>query len=119
MVIDTLHGLALEPGPDAPEWRIKFGSMIRELQSPGLLYLAALLHDTGKGRSGGAHAFESARLAGDVLGRLEMDPYDASLVLRLIENHLEMSAALRRDIFDAGAVRAFAARVQRMKRCAR
>ncbi len=112
VVIDTLHELALEPGPEAPEWRIKFGSMIRELQSPGLLYLAALLHDTGKGRSGGAHASESARLAGEVLGRLEMDPYDASLVLRLIENHLEMSAALRRDIFDAGAVRAFAARVQ-------
>jgi [protein-PII] uridylyltransferase len=32
--------------------------------------------------------------------------------LRLIENHLEMSAALRRDIFDTETVRAFAAKVQ-------
>jgi len=112
VVIDTLHGLAADAKADAPEWRHKFGTMIRELQSPGLLYLAALLHDTGKGRSGGEHALESAGLAKTVLARLEMDPYDAALVLRLIENHLEMSAALRRDIFDAGAVRAFAAKVQ-------
>ncbi len=112
VLIDTLHGLADDPGPDAPEWRHRFRMMIRELQSPGLLYLAALLHDTGKGRSGAGHAVESARLARDVLSRLEMDPYDAAMVLRLIENHLEMSAALRRDIFDAGTVRTFATKVQ-------
>ncbi len=116
VLIDVLHELANERsselGPGAPEWRVKFGSMIRELQSPALLYLAALLHDTGKGRAGDAHAVESARMARDVLARLEMDPYDAGLVLRLIENHLEMSAALRRDIFDGATVRAFAAKVQ-------
>ncbi len=42
-------------------------SMIRELQNPGLLYLAALLHDTGKGRAGDDHALESARMAKGVL----------------------------------------------------
>jgi len=112
VLIETLHGLETDPGPAAPDWRIKFGSMIRELQNPGLLYLAALLHDTGKGRAGGSHAQESTRMARSVLARLEMDSYDAALVLRLIENHLEMSAALRRDIFDAETVRAFAAKVQ-------
>ena len=112
VVIDTLHGLEADPGKDAPDWRVKFGSMLRELQNPGLLYLAALLHDTGKGRAGDHHAVESARMAKGVLARLEMDAYDAALVLRLIEAHLEMSAALRRDIFDADTVRGFAGRVQ-------
>jgi [protein-PII] uridylyltransferase len=112
VVIDTLHGLGADPGPDAPDWRIKFRSMVRELQNPGLLYLAALLHDTGKGRAGDDHAIESARMAKGVLERLEMDAYDTSLVMRLIETHLEMSATLRRDIFDAETVRAFAGKVQ-------
>jgi [protein-PII] uridylyltransferase len=107
-----LHGLEADPGPDAPEWRLKFRSMIRELQNPGLLYLAALMHDTGKGRAGTSHAAESARMARNVLARLEMDAYDSAMVMRLIETHLEMSAALRRDIFDAATVRAFAGKVQ-------
>ncbi len=34
------------------------------------------------------------------------------LLLGLIRNHLEMSAALRRDIFDQETVRAFAGKVQ-------
>jgi [protein-PII] uridylyltransferase len=112
VLIDTLHGLEAPPEAGAPEWRVKLGAMIRELQNPGLLYLAALLHDTGKGRMSDHHAVESAVIARAVMTRLEMDPYDAALVLRLIEAHLEMSAALRRDIFDAQTVRAFAARIQ-------
>lgn len=112
VLIDTLHGLETPTISGAPEWRVKLGQMVRELQNPALLYLAALLHDTGKGRAGTDHAQESSRMARAVLSRLEMDAYDQSQVLRLIENHLEMSAALRRDIFDAETVRVFAGKVQ-------
>jgi [protein-PII] uridylyltransferase len=112
VLIDMLHGLEAETSQDAPDWRVKFGAMIRELQNPGLLYLAALLHDTGKGRAGVSHAVESSRMARGVLARLEMEAYDTELVVRLIETHLEMSAALRRDIFDAETVRTFAGKVQ-------
>ncbi|MDE1162429.1 MAG: HD domain-containing protein [Acidobacteriaceae bacterium] len=112
VLIETLHGLEQTAPKGAPDWRNKFGSMIRELQNPGLLYLAALLHDTGKGRAGDDHAVESARMAASVIARMEMDAYDAGMVLRLIENHLEMSAALRRDIFDTETVRTFASKVQ-------
>jgi [protein-PII] uridylyltransferase len=112
VLIDTLHGLKADAGKGAPDWRVKFGAMVRELQNPALLYLAALLHDNGKGRVSEDHAVESARMARGVLKRLEMEGYDAELVMRLIETHLEMSAALRRDIFDAETVRTFAGKVQ-------
>jgi [protein-PII] uridylyltransferase len=94
------------------EWASRFGQLLRDLQQPGLLYLVALLHDTGKGRSSGDHAQESVRMAESVLARLELDGYESNLVLRLIASHLEMSAALRRDIFDTDTVRGFAGKVQ-------
>lgn len=116
VLIDTLHGLeqALNGGPvgNMGEWPARFGGILRDVQHPDLLYLAALLHDTGKGRSTGDHALESARMAENVLERLELDAYESELVLALIRNHLEMSAALRRDIFDGETVRAFAGKVQ-------
>jgi [protein-PII] uridylyltransferase len=127
VLIDTLHDLEAQPplqaNPPQPrvpveaahpmaEWASRFGQLLRDLQQPGLLYLVALLHDTGKGRSTRDHAQESVRMAENVLARLELDGYESNLVLRLIASHLEMSAALRRDIFDTDTVRAFAAKVQ-------
>ncbi len=112
VLIDTLHGLETAQMGGMAEWAARFGGVLRELPHPGLLYLAALLHDTGKGRSTGDHTRESARMAESVLERLELDAYESGLVVSLITNHLEMSAALRRDIFDAETVRAFAGKMQ-------
>jgi [protein-PII] uridylyltransferase len=111
VLIDTLHGLATAQTGARGEWAQKFASLLREIPHADLLYLAALLHDTGKGRSTGAHTVESARMAESVLARLEVERYEAEMVTGLITNHLEMSAALRRDIFDAETVRAFAGKV--------
>ncbi|MEO8737852.1 MAG: [protein-PII] uridylyltransferase [Edaphobacter sp.] len=112
VLIDTLHGFeGAQTGPMA-EWATQFARLLRELPHPGLLYLAALMHDTGKGRSTGDHAHESMRMAQSVLERLELDSYESGMVSSLIANHLEMSAALRRDIFDRQTVRAFAGKVQ-------
>jgi [protein-PII] uridylyltransferase len=94
------------------DWATRFGAILRDVQHQDLLYLGGLLHDTGKGRSTGDHAIESASLAESVAGRLELDAYESELLLGLIRNHLEMSSALRRDIFDLETVRAFAGKVQ-------
>ena len=111
VLLEALHGLALPPPAGAPEWRLRFRSTLRELPYPELLYLAALLHDTGKGRAAANHATASAALAAEVCSRLELGPFESGLVIRLIECHLEMSAALRRDIFDTESVRVFAEKV--------
>jgi [protein-PII] uridylyltransferase len=111
VLIDTLHGLESPKKGPMGEWAARFGSVLRELPHPELLYIAALLHDTGKGRSTGDHARESTRMAQSVMERLELDSYESGLVVSLITNHLEMSAALRRDIFDEETVSAFAGKV--------
>ena len=112
VLVDTLHGLTTPGEGSMAEWRRRFAAIANDLERTDLLYLASLLHDTGKGRSTGEHTQESARLAESVLPRLELDGYESGLVLGLIRNHLEMSAALRRDIFDAETVRGFATKVQ-------
>ena len=112
VVIDTLHGLDTPQTGPMGEWAGRFGGILRDVQHCALLYLAALMHDTGKGRSTGDHARESARMAESVAGRLELDVYESELLMGLIRNHLEMSAALRRDIFDLETVSAFAGKVQ-------
>jgi [protein-PII] uridylyltransferase len=116
VLIDTLHGLEAVAEGKAPdpmtEWSARFAQVLRDVQQPALLFLGALLHDTGKGRSSEDHTAESVRLAESVLARLELDVYESEMVERLIAVHLEMSAALRRDIFDTDTVRTFAAKVQ-------
>jgi [protein-PII] uridylyltransferase len=115
VVIDTLHGLEQPQTGQMSVWAGRFGGILRDVQHPELMFLAALLHDTGKGRSGDNHALESAQMAENVAGRLALDAYESELMLGLIRNHLEMSAALRRDIFDLETVRAFAGKVQTLE----
>ncbi len=111
VLIDALHALVDEPPADAPDWRLRFRQLLQELPHPELLFFAALLHDTGKARSIEDHALASAQLVERVTQRLELEPFDHHLVRRLVECHLEMSAALRRDIFDRETVRVFADKV--------
>jgi [protein-PII] uridylyltransferase len=119
VLIDTLRWLGAAAGArnsGAPPaglapWETRFGALFRDLPHPELLLLASLLHDTGKGHATEEHAAESTRMAANVLQRLELDAYETALVLDLIRHHLEMSAALRRDVFDQETIRSFAARV--------
>ena len=70
-----------------------------------------LLHDTGKARRTGEHASQSVELADAFLARLDFDAEERESILKLIRLHLEMSSALRRDIFDLENVRGFAEKI--------
>jgi [protein-PII] uridylyltransferase len=104
LVIENIHALRA-PRSDSER---RFASLLPELERKDLLLLTLLLHDTGKARRTGDHARESTQLAERVFARLEFDLEERDTIRRLIRNHLEMSAALRRDIFDTETVRAFA-----------
>jgi [protein-PII] uridylyltransferase len=107
LAIESLHRLK----ESRSEWDKRYSELLGELEDPELLYLALLLHDTGKGMPGGNHVEASLEIAGRCLDRLDVDADERAVVLFLIGNHLEMSAQLRRDIFNPETVAAFAEKV--------
>jgi len=107
LAIECLHRLKQSQS----EWDKRYAELLGELEDPELLYLTLLLHDTGKGVPNGNHVEASLDIANRAMDRLDIDPKERAEVLYLIANHLELSAALRRDIFDPGTVAAFAEKV--------
>jgi [protein-PII] uridylyltransferase len=107
LAIESLHRLR----ESQSEWDKRYAELLGELEDPELLYLALLLHDTGKGVPGGNHVEASLEIAGRCLDRLDADPSERAAVLFLIGNHLELSGALRRDIFNPETVATFAEKV--------
>jgi [protein-PII] uridylyltransferase len=107
LAIESLHRL----NQSNSEWDKRYAELLGELEDPELLYLTLLLHDTGKGVPSGNHVEASLEIAGRCLDRLDVDPDERAEVLFLVGNHLEMSAQLRRDIFNPETVAAFAERV--------
>lgn len=74
------------------------------------LYLAMLLHDTGKGL--GDQQVEGMKTARRACRRLGLDDAETELVAWLVGNHLEMSeTAQKRDIADPRTIVKFAERV--------
>lgn len=104
LVIDNVHALR-QPSHD---WEKRLATLLPEIDRLDLFLLAILMHDTGKARRTGDHCTQSVELAESLFARLEFDPEEREAVRRIIRNHLEMSAALRRDIFDPESVRGFA-----------
>src|SRR5271155_2986918 len=107
LAIESLHRL----NQSQSEGDKRYAELLGELEDPELLYLALLLHDTGKGVPGSNHVEASLEIAGRCLDRLDVDAGERAQVLFLIGNHLELSAALRRDIFDPATVAAFAEKI--------
>ncbi len=107
LAIESLHRLKQSQS----EWDKRYSELLGELENPEILYLALLLHDTGKGVANGNHVEASLEIANRAMDRLDVDPKERADVLFLIANHLELSATLRRDIFDPATVAAFAEKV--------
>jgi len=107
LAIESLHRLR----EARSEGEKQYAEILDELEEPELLYLSLLLHDTGKSASSENHVEGSLAIAERCLERLDLESSERETVLFLIGNHLEMSAALRRDIFDSATVAAFAERV--------
>ena len=107
LAIESLHRLRQARS----EWEKQYAEILDELEQPELLYLSLLLHDTGKGARSENHVEGSLAITEQCLERLDLESSERETVLFLVANHLEMSAALRRDIFDSATVAAFADKV--------
>ncbi len=92
--------------------------LIPNIQSPQVLYLAALLHDSGKGHMED-HSLVGEKLAIDVCDRLStlLSKEEQSNLIWLVKNHLLMSmVAQKQDIHDPTVIITFAKEVGNLNR---
>src|ERR1700680_2344967 len=67
VAIESLHRLQQARS----KWEKRYAEVLGALANPELLYLALLLHDPGKGVSGGDHVQASLEIAGRAMDRLD------------------------------------------------
>ena len=103
--IEKLDGLAECTDPKFTEYKRLFDS----LADPFILYLALLLHDTGKATSARHHAEASALFAQKVAARLQLTPERRRALILLVDNHMTLSStAQRRNLDDPATIVEFA-----------
>jgi [protein-PII] uridylyltransferase len=107
LAVESLHRARQSPS----EWDQRYGTILGELERPELLYLALLLHDLGKGTPARDHVVASLEIAETAMDRLDLNPEERETVRFLIGSHLDMSATLRKDIFDPQTIKTFSERV--------
>ena len=74
LAIEMLHRLTT----NSVEWLQPFAGLLTELERPELLFLALLLHDTGKGMEGDDHVHNSLQLAAAAVERMGLEEEDES-----------------------------------------
>jgi [protein-PII] uridylyltransferase len=112
MAVETVNAIEQGQYKDSHPLATQLFSRIKNRRA---LYLAMLLHDTGKGR--GDQQIEGAKQARAAALRLGLPEDEAELVAWLVGNHLEMSdTAQRRDISDPATISGFAAKVGNLER---
>jgi [protein-PII] uridylyltransferase len=113
LTIEILHRLHSTES----EWLKVFAELASEIERPELLYLALLLHDTGKALAGSDHVHGSVQLARAAMQRLALSADDGDTVCFLIAAHLEMSSTMRkRDIHDPETIRELAGKLGTLER---
>jgi [protein-PII] uridylyltransferase len=86
-----------------------YSLLFQKLEDPYVLYLALLLHDTGKASSARYHAEASALFAQRVAARLQLNSERRKALILLVDNHMTLSdVAQRRNLDDAATIEEFA-----------
>ncbi len=103
--IEKLDSLIDTPNPKMKDYRILF----QRLEDPYALYLALLLHDTGKATGARYHAEASAIYAQRVAARLQLNSERRKSLILLVDNHMTLSdVAQRRNLDDPTTIEEFA-----------
>ena len=90
-----------------------YRELFARLEDPFILYLAVLLHDTGKASNARYHAEASAMFANRVAARLQLRSEQRKVLIFLVDNHMTLSStAQRRNVEDPATISEFAAMVR-------
>ncbi len=90
----------MEQGQDETLAALKLPEVFQKLQNRKVLYLAALLHDIGKGQ-GKDHSAHGAGMVPAIAERLGLSSEETDLLQFLIQTHLLLAeTALKRDLMD-------------------
>ncbi|HEX4140706.1 MAG TPA: [protein-PII] uridylyltransferase [Candidatus Methylacidiphilales bacterium] len=96
---------------------VKYKQILQNTAKPHILYLAMLLHDTGKSENDARHAEAGAINAQKVARRLRLKGNDLSTLVFLVDHHLTMSEiARRKNLDDEDTIIEFARIVQSQER---
>jgi [protein-PII] uridylyltransferase len=102
--IDKLDALAETNDPKL----IAYRNILEQLNDPLVLYLALLLHDTGKAVGARPHSEGSALFAQRVAARLQLSPEQRKSLIFLVDHHLTLSrTAQQRNLDDPATVTEF------------
>jgi len=95
----------------------KYKQILQNVAKPHLLYLAMLLHDTGKSDNETRHSEAGAVNAQKVARRMRLKGTDLSTLVFLVDHHLTMSEiARRKNLDDEDTIIEFARIVQSQER---
>jgi len=91
----------------------EYKAIFQRLEDPFVLYLALLLHDTGKAANARIHAEASALYAQKVSRRLQLTPEQRKSLVLLVDHHITLSStAQRRNLDDPATTAEFAATIK-------
>ena len=91
----------------------QYKTLFRNVADPYVLYLALLLHDTGKASGARHHAEASALSAQKVAARLQLSAERRRKLIFLVDHHLTLSEiAQRRNLEDPATIADFAETVR-------
>ncbi len=104
--VEKLDGILFSEEPRFRGYR----ELFQRLEDPAILYLALLLHDTGKAANTRHHEDASATLAQKVARRLQLPPERRRMLITLVNSHSELSlTARKRNLEDPETITQFAA----------
>lgn len=107
--IEQLDQLVSDDNPRRGIYRRLF----HEIQDPYALYLALILHDTGRAENVREHIDGSAMLAARLCNRLQIQGARRTLIMFLVDNHLTFwRTATTRNLDDPEVIAEFAAIVK-------
>ena len=106
--IDKLDSLTDEPNAKDPGRKL-YRQLLHKIQDPYALYLAVILHDSGRAENVREHIDGSTMLADKVCRRLQIRSGRRAMIMFLVDHHLTFwRYATSRDLSDLSVIEEFA-----------